>query len=609
MAVTLIDLDVQAAGKVFTFGTTSASGEALLTLNKGIAAVTTVVLDVKGSQNIAGDLNLIGNLNITGNVNATSTTNTNIADITITLNDGGSSATAVGGGINIEGDANSVIGALRFISTGSRFTIGNGTVQNEIVDVSTVQTLTNKSISGNQITSAVANATLAATVTTNANLTGPITSVGNVISVGTQTGTGSVFVMQASPTLTTPNIGVATGTSIATSGAHTSGTAASVDGVFVWQNATNAFTQTFRASNPGASIVYVLPSTAPVTGQVLVATTPAAGVSTMSWSAASAGTVTSVSVTTANGVSGVVATASSTPAITLTLGAITPTSVAATGSVSGSNLSGTNTGDQTTISGNAGSATLTAVTDDAATASAVYPTWVGGITGNLAQKVTSTRLSFIPSSGALTSGSFIKSGGTAVQFLKADGSSDSTTYLTTAVTTVSVATANGISGTVATASTTPVITLSLGAITPTSVNGNVISTGTGTLSLSTFTLNVTGAASIAGTHTGSSSGSNTGDQTITLTGDVTGSGTGSFATTLVKYQRATVVSGTQDGVNKVFSLSNVLKTGSDQVYMNGQLLTPGASNDYVYDGTTTITLQAAFTAPSSTKVIRVYGTY
>ncbi len=77
------------------------------------------------------------------------------------------------------------------------------------------------------------------------------------------------------------------------------------------------------------------------------------------------GTVTTVSVSTANGVSGSVATATTTPAITLTLGAITPTSVAASGSVTGSNLSGThtgsssgtNTGDQTSVSGNAGTAT------------------------------------------------------------------------------------------------------------------------------------------------------------------------------------------------------------------------------------------------------------
>lgn len=80
------------------------------------------------------------------------------------------------------------------------------------------------------------------------------------------------------------------------------------------------------------------------------------------WAAAAggggSGTVTSVSVTTANGVSGSVATSTTTPAISITLGAITPSSVAATGTVTGSNLSGTNTGDQTTVSGNAGSATV-----------------------------------------------------------------------------------------------------------------------------------------------------------------------------------------------------------------------------------------------------------
>lgn len=69
------------------------------------------------------------------------------------------------------------------------------------------------------------------------------------------------------------------------------------------------------------------------------------------------GTVTDVSVVTANGVSGTVATSTTTPAITLSLGAITPTSVAASGTVTGSNLSGTNTGDQTSVSGNAGTAT------------------------------------------------------------------------------------------------------------------------------------------------------------------------------------------------------------------------------------------------------------
>lgn len=46
------------------------------------------------------------------------------------------------------------------------------------------------------------------------NLTGPITSVGPATSIAAQTGTGTTFVVQTTPTLTTPEIGVATGTSV-----------------------------------------------------------------------------------------------------------------------------------------------------------------------------------------------------------------------------------------------------------------------------------------------------------------------------------------------------------------------------------------------------------
>ena len=95
------------------------------------------------------------------------------------------------------------------------------------------------------------------------------------------------------------------------------------------------------------------------------------------------GTVTDVSVVTANGVSGTVATSTTTPAITLTLGAITPTSVAATGTVTGSNLSGTNTGDQTSVSGNAGTATALQ------TARAIYGNNFDG-TAALTQVIAST---------------------------------------------------------------------------------------------------------------------------------------------------------------------------------------------------------------------------
>ena len=50
------------------------------------------------------------------------------------------------------------------------------------------------------------------------NLTGVITSVGLSTSIASQTGTGTKFVVDTSPTLVTPNIGVATGTSLVLSG-------------------------------------------------------------------------------------------------------------------------------------------------------------------------------------------------------------------------------------------------------------------------------------------------------------------------------------------------------------------------------------------------------
>jgi len=71
---------------------------------------------------------------------------------------------------------------------------------------------------------------------------------------------------------------------------------------------------------------------------------------------------------------------------------------------------------------------------------------------------------------------------------------DNTSYGTGTVTSVSVVTANGVSGSVANATTTPSITLTLGAITPSSVNSLTITTSTGTLTivnLKTFTVNNT----------------------------------------------------------------------------------------------------------------------
>jgi len=67
------------------------------------------------------------------------------------------------------------------------------------------------------------------------------------------------------------------------------GTASTTAGQLTLSNATNAFTQTIRGTNPAASIIYDLPTTAPTLGQVLSATAPAAGVVTLSWASAAGG--------------------------------------------------------------------------------------------------------------------------------------------------------------------------------------------------------------------------------------------------------------------------------------------------------------------------------
>lgn len=110
------------------------------------------------------------------------------------------------------------------------------------------------------------------------------------------------------------------------------------------------------------------------------------------------------------------------------------------------------------------------------------------------------------------------------QYLTTNGNTASWASLPSFISSVSIATANGVSGSITNPSSTPAITLTLGAITPTSVAATGVITG----------------SNLSGTNTGDETpatikaklgvtaltGNNTGDQTITLSGDVTGSGTG-----------------------------------------------------------------------------------
>jgi hypothetical protein len=148
------------------------------------------------------------------------------------------------------------------------------------------------------------------------------------------------------------------------------------------------------------------------------------------------------------------------------------------------------------------------------------------------------------------------------------------------VSSVSVTSANGVSGTVATSTTTPAISLTLGAITPSSV-------------------------AASGTVSGSNlSGTNTGDQTITLTGNVTGSGTGSFATTIannaVTYAKMQAVSTTSKLLGSSSTTTPVQEiTLGSGLNLTGTTLTATGSGGTV-TSVSALTLGTAGTNLSST---------
>ena len=218
------------------------------------------------------------------------------------------------------------------------------------------------------------------------------------------------------------------------------------------------------------------------------------------------GSVTGFTFTNANGVSGTVATPTTTPNLTLSLGAITPTSVAASGTVTGSNLSGTHTG--TSSGTNTGDQTITLTGDVTGSGTGSFAVTYNGVVpilkGGTGQTTANASLNALLPSQAANVGKVLQTDGTNTSWQNFPGAGS--------VTTVGAAGTQGVTTSVTNPTTTPVITIGLGAITPTSVAASGTVTGS----------NISGTAS----------GTNTGDQTITLTGDVTGTGTSTFTATL-----------------------------------------------------------------------------
>ncbi|MFA5838579.1 MAG: immunoglobulin-like domain-containing protein [Candidatus Paceibacterota bacterium] len=113
-----------------------------------------------------------------------------------------SSLTSVGTLSSLTIGGTLAMGANNITSTGSLGATGARILKGWFTDLESTNAIVG-SITGN-----------AATVTTNANLTGPITSVGNATAIASQTGTGTKFVVDTSPTLITPQLGYASSTQL-----------------------------------------------------------------------------------------------------------------------------------------------------------------------------------------------------------------------------------------------------------------------------------------------------------------------------------------------------------------------------------------------------------
>lgn len=137
----------------------------------------------------------------------------------------------VGNGSNVATDV-AASGDLTLANTGA-FTVAkiagttvSGTTGSTNVVFSNSPTLvtpalgTPSALVGTNITGTATSFT-ASNVTTNANLTGPITSVGNATSINSQTGTGNTFVMNTGPTMTNPIVGTQATSDASTKAAST----------------------------------------------------------------------------------------------------------------------------------------------------------------------------------------------------------------------------------------------------------------------------------------------------------------------------------------------------------------------------------------------------
>ena len=210
------------------------------TVNFAKAATTLSIGAATGTTTVNNALTVSGDLTVSGTTTTVNTETINLADNVITLNSNEAGTPSQNAGIEVERGTSTNV-ALQWNETSDvwEYTV-DGTNYIPVVGTTATQTLTNKTLTSPTLTTpalgtpasgVMTNVTgtaaglTAGNVTTNANLTGHITSVGNAAVLGSftsaqllaaltdETGTGAA-VFATSPTLVTPTIGAATATTV-----------------------------------------------------------------------------------------------------------------------------------------------------------------------------------------------------------------------------------------------------------------------------------------------------------------------------------------------------------------------------------------------------------